>query len=112
METTDDGNFEQTSGETSSSSTDLDQEISEKGDDDTLHVNKKVKKVENEIINIEEEGEEVPFDADEFSKKDSVEQKMILASNICVSNFHFLPLTFLIHSTDRYLVCKFYNRYL
>jgi len=111
-ETTDDGNFEQTSGETSSSSTDLDQEISEKGDDDTLHVNKKVKKVENEIINIEEEGEEVPFDADEFSKKDSVEQKMILASNICVSNFHFLPLTFLIHSTDRYLVCKFYNRYL
>ena len=73
-ETTDDGNFEQTSGETSSSSTDLDQEF--------------------------------------FSKKDSVEQKMILASNICVSNFHFLPLTFLIHSTDRYLVCKFYNRYL
>jgi len=111
-ETTDDGNFEQTSGETSSSSTDLDQEIAEEGDDDTLHVNKKVKKVENEIINVEEEGEEVQFDADEFSKKDSVEQKMILASNICVSNFHFLPLTFLIHSTDRYLVCKFYNRYL
>jgi hypothetical protein len=62
----------------------------------------------NENITDDDDDEEdiVSFDPGAFSKIDTIEQKMITTSDTVVFSFHFLPLTFMIHSTDRYLVCK------
>lgn len=57
-------------------------------------------------VYIEEDHIDVSFDADAFSNKDNIEQKMITTRNTCVFKFHFLSLTFMIHATNRYLVCQ------
>jgi hypothetical protein len=58
-------------------------------------------------IDVDEEDVPVPFDPIQFSKKDNIEQELVLESSTCVFNIHFLPLSFLVHSTDKYLFCKF-----
>jgi hypothetical protein len=62
--------------------------------------------IDDEVIDVDEEDIAVPFDADEFSTKNNIEQQMVITSSTCLFNIHFLTLSLLVHSTEQYLVCK------
>ena len=62
--------------------------------------------IDNEVIDVDEEDIAVPFDADEFSTKNNIEQQMVITSSTCLFNIHLLTLSLLVHSTEQYLVCK------